>query len=74
MSGTTTIPITLNGAPAELSLGSTIAQLLQSQGLDPAKPGVAVAVNAMLIRRVEWVNYPIQPEDRIEIVHARQGG
>lgn len=52
----------------------TIRELMATLGLDPDRPGIAVAVNATVIPRPEWGSIQLQPGDRVEIVHAVAGG
>lgn len=70
----TAMNITLNGTPHPLTAPTLLVELLQSQGLNPAQAGFAVAVNRQLVRRTEWPTTTVQPGDAVEIVHARQGG
>ncbi len=51
-----------------------IVELLFELGHDPGLPGLAVAVNDTLVTRREWQEVRLKPNDRIEIVSARQGG
>jgi len=52
----------------------TVRELLAALGLEPDRPGIAVAINATVIPRPEWGNVRLQPGDRVEIVHAVAGG
>ncbi|MER3400138.1 MAG: thiamine biosynthesis protein ThiS [Thermoflexus sp.] len=52
----------------------TVRELLADLGLDPDRPGIAVAVNATVIPRSEWDVVHLQPGDRVEVVHAVAGG
>jgi sulfur carrier protein len=52
----------------------TIHTLLVEQGIDPERPGIAVAVNAAVIPRSTWASTTVHPGDRIEIVSAIAGG
>ncbi|GAP61759.1 sulfur carrier protein [Ardenticatena maritima] len=52
----------------------TVAELLQSIGLPPEKPGIAVAVNAEIVPREAWRTHRLNPNDRVEIVQAVAGG
>ena len=65
--------ITLNGEPTDISV-TTVRELLESRGIDPSMPGVAVALNDRVIRRSEWPSTTIAGGDRIEIITAMQGG
>jgi sulfur carrier protein len=49
-----------------------LSDFLKEQKISPE--GIAVAVNDNVIRKTEWREYIIREGDRIEIVHARQGG
>jgi thiamine biosynthesis protein ThiS len=64
--------IELNGEPSELSEQTTVGHLLEQQDLD--RPGVAVAVNREVIRRADWTQTVLRNGDRVEIIHAVQGG
>lgn len=52
----------------------TVYELLQSNGIDPEKHGVAVAVNGEVLPRTSWKTTVINPGDRVEIVTAVAGG
>jgi sulfur carrier protein len=64
--------ITLNGAPHELAAGSTIARLLEDQGM--AGRRVAVEVNQAIVPRSAHGQHELGDGDRVEIVHALGGG
>ncbi len=63
----------VNGQPRPYH-PQTVQELLTALGLDPDRPGIAVAVNATVIPRPEWGKVRLQPGDRVEIVHAVAGG
>ncbi len=65
--------IRLNGAPHSLA-GATLAQLLAAHGIDPAKPGVAIAINEAIVPRAEWSTAALRPGDAVEIVRPHSGG
>ncbi len=65
--------LTLNGQPQPYR-AQTVRELLLAQGLDPEPPGIAVAVNAVVVRRAEWETTQLQPDDRVEIIKATAGG
>lgn len=52
----------------------TVAALLADLGYAPDAPGVAVAVNEDLVPRSQWPTHQLHPNDRVEVVTARQGG
>jgi sulfur carrier protein len=68
------VTVSLNGDPRELPEDATVADLVRGLGHDPARPGVAVAVNGELVPRVLWARTPLAGGDRVEIVTAVQGG
>nr|WP_290666878.1 sulfur carrier protein ThiS [Ardenticatena sp.] len=63
----------VNGERRPLDV-NTVADLLRHMGLAPEKPGIAVAVNAEIVPRDAWATYALNPNDRVEIVHAVAGG
>lgn len=63
----------LNGEPVE-STAATLASLLAGQGIDPAKPGIAVAVNGVVVPRASWADLPVKGGDTVEVITAMQGG
>lgn len=65
--------ITVNGEAREHRRQS-IAEIVAEYGLDPTRPGIAVAVNGAVARRAEWSARRLEDEDRIEIVQAKTGG
>lgn len=69
-----TLPITLNGQPAEVSAGASLEDLLRQQGRDPQAGGVAIAVNGRVIRRGAWAATPLAEGDQVEVITAFQGG
>ncbi len=65
--------ITVNGESRALPVG-TVLDLLRAEGLDPAKRGIAVAVNGAVVPRRAWPEAPLAPGDRVEIVKPFAGG
>jgi sulfur carrier protein len=72
-SGNSLDTVLVNGAARPLR-ATGIAELLRELGHDPAMPGLAVAVNDKVVTRSQWHEVTLAPNDRIEIVFARQGG
>jgi sulfur carrier protein len=70
---TTALTITVNGE-SQPYRSQTIRELLLAHGLDPDKPGIAVAVDARVVHRADWNATQIQPDSRIDIVRATAGG
>ncbi|HET6549784.1 MAG TPA: sulfur carrier protein ThiS [Solirubrobacter sp.] len=66
--------VVLNGEPAELSDGATVASALHSLDLPGAGRGVAVAVDAEVVPRAEWARTELHEGARVEILRAIQGG
>ncbi|NVM95309.1 sulfur carrier protein ThiS [Arthrobacter wenxiniae] len=76
--------IHLNGAPAPLAAGTTVADLVAAvtgrailptgQPADGRRLGVAVARNADIVPRSRWSQTAVETDDDVEIVTAVQGG
>jgi sulfur carrier protein len=64
--------ITVNGQATDARGGETLTGLLAERGLDG--PGVAVAVNGVVVAASARPEVVLRPGDRVEIVTARQGG
>lgn len=64
--------ITVNGKDTEAGGGTTVEALLSQRGL--ARPGIAVAVNGVVVTAACWPDVALSAGDRVEIVTARQGG
>jgi len=64
--------IFVNGASRDARDGLTVDALLAELGLKERR--VAVAVNHEVVPRAEHATAVVRPDDRIEIVHAVQGG
>ena len=65
--------ITVNGEDRDYG-GETLAEVIAAAGLDPTRPGIAVAVNGAIARRVTWATARLAPGDRMEIVQSKAGG
>ncbi len=64
--------IVLNGEPRPIAAGTTLAQLLEAEGL--AGRRVAAEVNGQIIPRGTHATQVLAGGDRVEIVHALGGG
>ena len=63
----------VNNAPQEAVVPCTVAEALAR--LDLTSPrGLAVAVNDTVVPRAEWAAHPLQPNDRLTLIRATQGG
>ncbi len=65
--------ITVNGEARDYRR-QTIEEIVAEYGLDPARPGIAVAVNGTVARRADWPALRLADQDRIEVVQAKTGG
>ncbi|MDA0749036.1 MAG: sulfur carrier protein ThiS [bacterium] len=66
--------ITLNGEEHTFTNGLSVHDLLAATGLDPSQKGIAVACNAEIVPRTQWVSTRLKTGDRIDIINAVQGG
>lgn len=66
------IEIQVNGEPARIAGGASIADLVASKGLRTDQ--VAVEVNKDLVPRAQHSGTTLQPGDRVEIVTLVGGG
>ena len=63
----------VNNAPQEVAAPCTVAEALAY--LDLTSPrGLAVAVNDTVVPRIEWDAHSLQPNDRLTLIRATQGG
>jgi sulfur carrier protein len=65
--------VRVNGEAVQTE-AQTVAGLLASLGVDDSRTGVAVAVNAEVVRRSHWTATPLNDGDSIEVLRAVQGG
>jgi sulfur carrier protein len=65
--------ICINGEDRRLA-AATVIELLRAEGVDPARRGVAVAVNGRVVRRSDWPTTPLSAGDAVEIVKPFAGG
>ena len=64
--------VRLNGEPATLPAGATLASALDA--LDLPHRGVAVALDREVVPRGAWADTPLHDGATVEVVHAVQGG
>jgi len=62
----------LNGKEQQLTLGTTLKQLIEREGL--ANKRLAAEVNRNIIPKAEHENTVLKEGDTVEIVHAIGGG
>lgn len=66
------IELTINGELTTISAGSTAADLIAQLGLNGQR--LALEVNQDIVSRSEYAQFTLQPNDKIEVVHAIGGG
>jgi sulfur carrier protein len=66
--------VIVNGRPAEVAAGETVAGLLATLGHPPGGPGIAVALNGEVVPRGAWATTSLGDQDRLEVLGASQGG
>ena len=66
--------VIVNGQPAEVDPGQTVAGLLARLGHPPGGPGIAVALNGEVVPRSAWSTTALDDDDRLEVLGASQGG
>ena len=66
--------IRINGETKTVQQGLTLQQLLLDLQIDPAQPGIAIALDLEVIPRKRWEQLEIPPTSDIEIIRAVQGG
>jgi sulfur carrier protein len=66
--------VIVNGRPAEVAAGETVAGLLATLGHPPGGPGIAVALNGEVVPRGAWPTTGLGDHDRLEVLGASQGG
>lgn len=66
--------LTVNGQERSVDGASTLLDLLIEMNFNAEQKGIAVAVNAEVIARAMWVNTRLCNGDRVDIIHAVQGG
>lgn len=64
--------ILVNGEPREVADDCTAAGLIEELGLGGRR--LAMEVNREIVPRSSYETHRLQPQDRVEIVHAIGGG
>ena len=64
--------IQLNGSPYEINNGTNLNELLNK--LKIKKNKVAVEVNGEIIEKRKYLNFVLNKDDKVEIVHFIGGG
>jgi sulfur carrier protein len=65
--------IFINGERKPLS-SSTLIELVEKNGVDSTKGGVAIALNGEVVPRADWAQTSMKSDDKVEIVHIVRGG
>jgi sulfur carrier protein len=65
--------ISINGERKPFN-SSTLIELLEENGVDSSKGGVAVALNGEVVPRADWAQTSMNSDDKVEIVHIVRGG
>jgi len=68
------ISIKVNGLDEALPLKATVEEMLRIVESDPARKGIAIAINDSIVRRADWSGRVIANGDRVDIIQATQGG
>ena len=64
--------VTINGQNHEFDRATPLAAALQRLEIEDG--GIAVAVNDAVVPRTKWGQVMLENGDRVEIIHAVQGG
>jgi sulfur carrier protein len=70
----TTLRFRLNGEPAELAAGSSVADAVALLLADDDRKGVAVSLDRCVVPRSEWASTPVPAGSLMEVVSAAAGG
>jgi sulfur carrier protein len=70
----TDLVLTINGEPAVLVSGSTVADVVAHVVSGAEPKGIAVAVDRCVIPRSEWASTAVLANTHIEVVTAAAGG
>lgn len=65
--------LTVNGETKEVA-AATILELVSAEGLDPARRGIAVALDGAVVARASWADTPLPDGAVVEIVKPAAGG
>lgn len=69
------IDVVVNGEDRTVADGYPLPDLLRDLEIDPADTsGVAVAINASVVRRQDWGDTTLDAGDTVEVIQAQQGG
>ena len=63
----------LNGQSIDIERDDLLS-LLEQQGIDHTRSGIAIAVNGDVIPRKRWIEHTLADNDQVEVITAMQGG
>ena len=66
--------VQINGERRELAAGATLDEAVREAGAPEGGRGVAVAVDGEVVPRGDWAVVPLRDGQRVEVLHAVQGG
>ncbi|HTU14632.1 MAG TPA: sulfur carrier protein ThiS [Solirubrobacterales bacterium] len=66
--------IELNGERRQVEAGLTLERVIELAGADPAKRGIAAALQGEVVPRAMWRETVVREDDSVEVVSAIQGG
>jgi len=66
--------LVINGKREQTEDARTLVQVLVRLAVEMDQGGIAVAVNDKVIPKSQWSEHPMNDGDRIEVIHAVQGG
>jgi sulfur carrier protein len=66
--------VVLNGERRELPDGATVEAAVREAGVPEMGRGVAVALDGEVVPRGDWACTSVREGQRVEVVHAVQGG
>jgi len=66
--------VTVNGEERAVTAGCTVLRFLEELEIDPARQGIAVALNGAVVPRSSWRETEVPAGSEVEIVRALQGG
>jgi sulfur carrier protein len=68
------VTIWLNGEARELPDGVKLLDAVEAVGAAAGRSGIAVAVDGEVVPRDRWGDIALSDGQRVEVVHAVQGG
>ncbi|MDQ3758903.1 MAG: sulfur carrier protein ThiS [Actinomycetota bacterium] len=66
--------LVLNGEEVTLGESATVADAVEATGAAVEARGIAAAVEGEVVPRGEWAQRQLADGERVEVVHAVQGG